>query len=87
MTVADAEIVRKHFSQLDEELRQITFRTPMHLKGKDLDGYLYWTLTSHVKELKYRQKYAVEREEYELALAIKKMFETRLKKYVRTDEA
>ena len=81
MTQAESTLVNHFFDELEEELKSIVTKTPVHLTGKDLDGYLYFTLKPYVEELKIRQNFAERREEYEHALAIQRFINARLKEY------
>jgi hypothetical protein len=81
MTSTESALVKKHYDDLDEELKTIVWKVPPHLDGEDLIGYLHFTLVPHVNELLIRQKFAERREDYELALAIQKFLKTRLKEY------
>ena len=82
MTVQEAAIVRNHMSGLDRELRSIVGQAPPHLSKADLDGWLHWTLAGHIKELRHRLRLAVEREEFELAVAVQRVLRSRLEQYL-----
>ena len=81
MTPENSKRITEHYDALDEDLKNIVTKTPTHLTGKDLEGYLHYTLSPHAKNLQIRLENAVQNEDYELAVAIQRFLKTRLRGY------